>query len=220
MKCKIFEKEIDLQSRAAMLGFLQDHFRYNTMNSWNYSSSYANNVKIDELNLPHEIVMKLLDMIDVDGFYDSINDLIAEFGAAHDYLWQAGFNGRSGGYLVLYMGGSKPSEYKSHCTACGQRNYTSVKETGPVCGRCGQAKRVDFEKPPLQIFSYPGKSVDQDAENEDWTIEELRERVKLITEFDRLCDDVVAEAVGMAENFDVGTEEVTRVEEVRVLVEK
>lgn len=203
-----------------MTEFLRNHFRYSTMNSWNLSTSYANNLKVDRLGLSNEIMMKLLDMLDVDGFYDNINDLIAEFGAAHDYLWQAGFNGRSGGYLVLYTGGSKPSGYKSFCTACGQRNYTSVKETGPVCGRCGQAQRVDFPKPPVQIFTWTGKNVDQDEDFEEWSMDELRARVRLITEFDRLCDDVVAEAVGMAENYDVGTEEVTRVEEVRVLVEK
>ena len=35
----------------------------------------------------------------------AINSLITSFDRKHDYLWQAGFNGRSGGYLVLYKGG-------------------------------------------------------------------------------------------------------------------
>lgn len=217
---KKFEQKVDLRNRAAMTVFLKNHFRYSTMNSWNRSTSYANNLKINMLGLPYEIEMKLFDMIGVDGFYDGINDLISEFGIRHQYLWQAGFNGRSGGYLVLYRGGSKQSEYKSFCTACGQRNFTSVAETGNVCGRCRQPKRVDYIKRPTEVFAYPGKDVDQNAEFEDWPIEDLRDRVRLVTEFDRLCDEIVAEAVGMAENYDVGTEEVSRVEEIRVLVEK
>jgi predicted RNA-binding Zn-ribbon protein involved in translation (DUF1610 family) len=35
------------------------------------------------------------------------------------------------------------AEHKSVCTSCGQRNFTSVKETGTKCGRCGEASRID-----------------------------------------------------------------------------
>jgi len=35
------------------------------------------------------------------------------------------------------------SEHKSYCTKCFQRNFTSVKETGTKCGKCGENARVD-----------------------------------------------------------------------------
>ena len=35
------------------------------------------------------------------------------------------------------------SDHKSVCTSCGQRNFTSVKETGNTCGKCGEANRID-----------------------------------------------------------------------------
>jgi len=41
----MFFKPVDLRSQKAMVEFLSNHFRYNTMNSWNNSTSYANNIK-------------------------------------------------------------------------------------------------------------------------------------------------------------------------------
>lgn len=35
------------------------------------------------------------------------------------------------------------SDHKSVCTQCGQRNFTSLKETGNTCGKCGEATRID-----------------------------------------------------------------------------
>ncbi|MGN0178949.1 MAG: YqaJ viral recombinase family protein [Monoglobaceae bacterium] len=80
------------------------HFRYFTANSWNGSQSYACNLKITRLGLDSGIVEKLFDMIQVQEFFYGIKDLINEFNSEHNYLWQAGMNGRSGGYLVLYQG--------------------------------------------------------------------------------------------------------------------
>lgn len=54
----------------------------------------------------------------------------------------------------------------------------------------------------------PGKSVDMDESFEDWSIEELRARVRLVEEFDRLCDDIVSEAVWMVANMEVEEQEV------------
>lgn len=41
--------------------------------------------------------------------------MIEDFNEEHNFQWQTGTNGRSGGYLVLYQGGTKPSGYKSFC---------------------------------------------------------------------------------------------------------
>lgn len=201
-----FWKSVDTRSRRKMQEFLQEHFRYDTMSSWNRSTSYACNMKIYNLGLPKEVEDKLWEMLDCQEVYYRINDLIDDFNAEHEFRWQAAFNGRSGGYLVLYQGGSKPSEHKSFCRFCGQRNFTSVNETGNECGRCRRPGRIDYVKPPLQVFTYPGKATDMDEDFEGWSLEELRERVKLVQEFDALADKIVSEARYMAENCSVREE--------------
>lgn len=199
----LFSRRVDKRSRAEMTAYLSGHFRYNTMNSWNRSTSYACNMKLYKLGLDRETEDKLWDMIQVPEFYERLNERIEDFNRQHNYLWQAGWNGRSGGYLVLYQGGTKPSGYRSYCTKCGQKNYTSVAETGNWCGVCNEEARVDYIKPPMQIFSFPGRDVDMDEDFEDWSLYELQQRTELVQEFDRLADDIVAEALYIAQNHSV-----------------
>ena len=79
--------------------------RYYTMNSWNLSTSLAYNLKIYNV-IDEELQNACYDLLDVDYFYeDYINPLIRDFEEKYNYEWQAGFNGRSDGYLVLYIGG-------------------------------------------------------------------------------------------------------------------
>lgn len=82
--------------------------RYWTMNSWNRNSSLAYNMKVYNLTEDSKIKEKLYELLDEDkglSLYSTINFLIERFGNYYNYEWQAGFNGRSGGYLVLYSGG-------------------------------------------------------------------------------------------------------------------
>lgn len=199
----IFSQNVDRNSHTAMRNFLWRHFRYNTMNSWNNSTSYAHNMKITHLGLESSIVDKLFDLIQTEEFYEPIRNLISEFGTDHNYEWQAGFNGRSGGYLVLYQGEQKPSGYKSYCTACGQRNYKSVSENGSVCGRCHKPFRVDYTQTHMSVNTFPGRSVDQQVSFGSWDIDSLQHRVGIVCDFDKLADDIVAEAVYMAHNYEV-----------------
>lgn len=199
----LFSRRVDKRSRAEMTAYLSGHFRYNTMNSWNRSTSYACNMKLYKLGLDRGTEDKLWDIIQVPEFYERLNERIEDFNRQHNYLWQAGWNGRSGGYLVLYQGGTKPSGYRSYCTKCGQKNYTSVAETGNWCGVCNEEARVDYIKPPMQIFSFPGRDVDMDEDFEDWSLYELQQRTELVQEFDRLADDIVAEALYIAQNHSV-----------------
>ena len=216
---KQYYKQIDLRNRGAMTSFLADHFRYPTMNSWNNSTSYANNMKVYKLGLPADQEEKLYQMLDVVEFHEQLRELIDEFDAVHEYRWQVGFNGRSGGYLVLYQGYAKPSQYKSYCRRCGQKNYRSVTEGSNKCGRCGAEARIDFLKPPLEIGVYPGRGTDMDEDFEEWDIYSLRARVKLIQEFDRLCDDLLARTVELLAHYEVVEETVMRPEKVKVLSE-
>ena len=53
---KKFFTPVDLRSRAAMTAYLDGHFRYPTMNSWNQATSYACNLKVDHLGLDASVV--------------------------------------------------------------------------------------------------------------------------------------------------------------------
>lgn len=92
-------------TRKEMVDVLKSHFRYNTANSWNQSTSYARNVKIYNLDLSEELLDKAYDLIFEDGFNDLMDDqycfLKEQFEEDADG-YSIGFNGRSAGYLVLY----------------------------------------------------------------------------------------------------------------------
>lgn len=212
--------KIDKRNRKTMTDYLQGHFRYNTMNSWNHSTSYAHNLKIHTLGLTAEQSAALMVMMDCSDAYETVDNLIWTFGYQHDWQWQAAFNGRSGGYLVLYQGGQKPSEWKSYCTVCGQRNYKTVEESGCRCGRCGNETRRNFSTPPTDIFTYSGRNTDMDEDFTDWTMDDLRERVRLVEEFDRLCDKIIAEAMYISEHFKVEEETYTVEAKRKVLTER
>lgn len=96
----MFCKTVNLENREEMIEFLTKHFRYNTMNSWNCMTSYANNVKLYKLDLPN--VSKAYDFLDAEceQYAYDVDDAIIEFEVDTGYT--AGFNGRSGGYIVLY----------------------------------------------------------------------------------------------------------------------
>ena len=76
---KTFYQKVDKRSRTKMIAFLKKHFRYHTMNSWNLSTSYANNLKVHKLSLPYEVEDKLYELMQVREFYDGIDSLIDEF---------------------------------------------------------------------------------------------------------------------------------------------
>lgn len=194
-----FFRPVDKRSRQEMVSYLSGHFRYDTMNSWNRSTSYACNLKIHSLRLDAGTVDKLYALSQVPEFYDRFSGLIHDFDLENNYEWQAGWNGRSGGYLVLYQGKREPSGYRSYCTCCGQKNYTSVADTGTRCGVCHEEARVDYITPPDRIVTYPGRGLDMEDDYAEWSMAELRERVELVQAFDRLADDIVAAALEMAE---------------------
>lgn len=217
---RIFSEPVDLRSRKEMTSFLQGHFRYPTMNSWNCATSYACNLKIHRLGLKAEIESKLYDMLGTQEFYCLRQETLDLFNEMHNYRWQAAFNGRSGGYLVLYQGELQPTGHLSYCTCCEQRNFRSITETGNVCGVCGKPARVDFKVPPKQPVTYPGRGTDMYEDYEEWSISELRERVKLVQELDSLADDLVSQAVQMANEYDVVEEEYFVPQTRHVLVAK
>lgn len=196
-----FFKEVDMENREAMIEFLENHFRYNTMNSWNQSTSYANNMKMYAIGLDDEQYSQLLKLSETDEFYRRLRPLTDQWGKEYNYCYQAGWNGRSGGYLVMYNGETKPSQYKSYCENCGKRNFTLATPESCRCGVCGDEARVNYGKAPIEIHTFPGRPIDQYEDFDDWDDDSLRERVELVQSFDKLCDAIVAKALELAKNY-------------------
>lgn len=106
-----YAKDIDLSDTKTTLAFLQNHFRYDTMRSWNRSQSFANNVKIHNLGLPKEITddpvrnAVMWDLISGEAecpdYDESLREIKQRF-TEENPGYEIAFNGRSAGYLVLY----------------------------------------------------------------------------------------------------------------------
>ena len=215
----MYYKEIDKRYREAMIAFLKTHWRYHTMNSWNRSTSYANNIKLYNIDKPETIDNDTWwEMLWLTDWQEKLSNLLEDFGRKYNWQWQAGINGRSGGYVVLYRGGIKPSGYKSYCTHCGQKNYQDVpKNEIGICGRCDAKARVNFKQVHMQVFTWPGKDVDTQEDFCDWTLSEIRERVELVQDFDKLCDDIVETYIDLCKNYRITEEEVLVPKTIKVL---
>jgi hypothetical protein len=175
------------------------------MNSWNQATAPAYNLKIHNV-IDNSLQNKVFELMESEDFYDNINELIRGFDIENDYNWQAGFNGRSGGYLVLYRGGKKLSEHKSYCKSCGQKNFTTIEENNNICGCCGKATRVNYSVPRYESFSYPGKNTEDD---------EVPGNV--LRAFRKLAVNIVKEVEYMAKRASV-TEETYTVTKTRKII--
>ena len=206
----MYYKTVSLNKRGEMVNFLKNHFRYNTMNSWNRSTSYANNIKLHHIKKPELIDSDTWwEMLWISQWQEKLSDLLEQFNIEHNWQWQAGINGRSGGYVVLYQGGIKPSGYESYCTNCGQKNYKAVPEgLIGICGRCNAKARVNFTQKDMQVFTWPGKDVDMSEDFQEWSLSEIRDRVELVQTFDRLCDSIVTEYIDTCLKYRISEEEI------------
>lgn len=153
----MFYKKVNYDSNKECFEFLTNHFTYDTLNSWNGLKSIANNVKVYNLPVNYELAMKALEEDD----YFNINMTIHDWEENHPG-YKVGFNGRSGGYLVLYN-----SENNRHCfdeqfTPCDYDDYESFKQ---------------------DVIDYFGSFKNYH--------EYLISQVKLVQDFDKLCDDLI-----------------------------
>ena len=55
----------------------------------------------------------------------------------------------------------------------------------------------------MQSFTYPGRGVDMDEDFEEWSISDLRDRVRLVQELDALADEMVSQAIHMDRHYSV-----------------
>ena len=156
-----YKKGIDICNTKSMWNFLKNHYSYYTLNSWNRQKSIAHNVKLYNLALDGDwtVAMRyLFDEADCAGLQTFIEDEIREFEDRYPY-YEVAFNGRSGGYLVIY-------EKQGH---------------GSVLPSCvDDYDTYDDFKQSLKDSWY--------AETVSEYTYELREAVKIVREFDKLCD--------------------------------
>ena len=97
-----FAKEVDLENDEVVFTFLKEHPLYWRMNPWNRLQTFAQNIKIYNLNVDKEVEDKLYELLDVESldikfaYEDGVNDFEEENPGYTIYT-----NGRSGGYLIL-----------------------------------------------------------------------------------------------------------------------
>jgi hypothetical protein len=130
------------------------------------------------------------DMLSSDEAMMRFSDCLEQLEGETNYAFQIGTNGRSGGYAVLFTGGRKPSGYKSFCTKCHQKNWTSVTENSTRCGHCGEMTRKDYEKPHMVSYT-DGRGLDQDADfdnKEYWDADQIRARFDEVWAFDECVE--------------------------------
>lgn len=94
-----YQPGLDISNPKACFEYIHDHFKYDTLSSWNGLKSIANNVKIYRLDLTGDC-WTALKFLEDDGYYE-INRMILRWEKEHSN-YKVGFNGRSAGYLVLY----------------------------------------------------------------------------------------------------------------------
>lgn len=151
-----YQKGIDITNAKQMWNFLHDHYQYYTMNSWNGIKSIANNVKVYNLKLSGNCYNALTFLQDDD--YFTVNMMISDWEADHPN-YRVGFNGRSGGYLVLYNN---------------DNNGTVLPDE--------VAYNDDYEGYKEMCREYFGSVKDARYK--------LVEAVKLVQDFDKLCDQL------------------------------
>ncbi len=153
-----FYEEINYDSPQEMFDFLFYHFEYDTMNSWNRLRSIANNVKV--YNLQDIDSGEALQALEEDQYY-SINATLEDWEECHPG-YEVGFNGRSGGYLVLTR----------------KNNHSHV--------------FADDECYPTHYYNYEDWMKDVESIHGSYEAYKptLVDEVQIVQEFDKLCDDL------------------------------
>jgi len=69
----------------------------------------------------------------------------------------------------------------------------------------------------MQIFTWPGKDIDMHENFEDLSLSDIRERVELVQDFDRLCDDIASYYIETCRNYRITEEEILVPKTIKVL---
>ena len=168
MKKKLFQKTgVDICSAKSMFNFINEHYTYYTLSSWNQLQSIAHNVKLYNLKLDGDwctALAYLEDENDIGDLQFEIHERILDW-EKDNPGYTLGFNGRSGGYLVIYN--------KEHNNRVNFRNILPEWLTGFDSYK-------DWKEYILEYYAYSVKDM----------IPELREYVQVIRNFDKFCDEL------------------------------
>jgi hypothetical protein len=182
--------------------------RYNTMNSCNQSEAPAYNLKVHKI-VDDKLQNKVFELMECEDFYDDINGLIADFDRQNDYEWQAGFNGRSGGYLVLYKGG----KYTKHLTKDDFKSDNGYNGRVYISDRYHwmnyeEAKKLNLVDREILtgIYSNPGKNIEDDEVP-----------ANVLRAFRKLAIDIVKSVECAAKHFNPVDEEYTEIKTRKVM---
>lgn len=137
-----------------------NRMRYWTMSSWNQSTAPAYNLKVSNV-IDNDLQDKVFELLEAEHFYEGINRLIRSFNRRMKYRYQARFNGRSGGYLVLYNGSGETR------TIFKDSDFTEKNGFRAYADGYGWKSREEAEEEDLlnaQIWNieiYLGQSIDE-----------------------------------------------------------
>ena len=202
-------------TREESIQFLNDHFRYNTGGSWNNSTSYAQKVKIHTF-VPRDLQDKAYEIIDEGTVYESIKEVMNTWAEEYQHNYQAGFNGRSGGYIVMYSGYREPTKYESYCPVCGMKTYYPI---GKQCRKSGCTGILKKPYCKYDIYTYNIKSIDQGEDFTEWDDGDIDERVKLVESFDAMVERCKECFLEFCKNFNVVEEVIMVPKTIKVLEE-
>lgn len=179
MKNNYFDKTSRIESTKGKYEYIKNHSTYSTLNSWNCLYSIANNVKIHSIGLTSQQIDKAYELLECEEFYDTFNFFIQDWETENEWH-KIGFNGRSGGYLVLYN------------------------KTNNSCAVNDDYWNWDSYKDFLQSFIDSGYTFREAQKQAKYQVESDFEIVK---NFDKLCDDLRRELIYMIDNAEISKEE-------------
>ena len=70
-----------------------------------------------------------------------------------------------------------------------------------VCSATGDRGRVNYDKPPVRLSTWPMRSIDQDTDFSEMSLEELRSRADVVRAFDAACDEIRENFIELLSEF-------------------
>lgn len=86
-----------------------------------------------------------------------------------------------------------------------------------ACGKEGEAGRINLAKPMTRL-QVESRGIDQERDFTDWSMTDLRDRVDLVVDFDRTCDEIRESFIEMATSCRVVEETVMVPKTIRRIV--
>jgi hypothetical protein len=183
---KYFFEGLKEKTISQKFAFIQNHFTYDILNSWNRLESIANNIKIYNLGLSAEQQNKFFELLGIedDCFYENLNYIIKDF--EEQTNTNIFFNGRSNGYLVIIPDFKTNNRWQNILDLFFGDNIYDYKNY------------MEFRK----------NSIDIEYMNYDYNY--LKEKIEqcyyLIKAFDKLCDVLRDELIYILDNATIKEE--------------